>query len=129
DDGDFRKFDRVLCDAPIGLTLQRTAMHESAWERFTFGHPGRGVMDNAFVQHAAQSLKPDGTAVALVSHGFLFRSGADARVRERLIESHFVKAVIGLPAKLRAETAIETALIVFSPGLRSEDVFFIDASA
>jgi type I restriction enzyme M protein len=72
-------------------------------------------------------LAPKGIAVAVASHAFLFRAGGDARIREGLIESGYIKAVIGLPGKLRAETGIETALILFErdalPG-----VLFIDAA-
>src|SRR5262249_9682455 len=98
---ELQKFDCVVCDAPIGLTLPRGALTDLAWRRFAYGHPGQGAMDNAFVQHAVQSMKAGGVAVTLVSHGFLFRAGADARVRESLVEAGLVRAVIGLPAKLR----------------------------
>jgi type I restriction-modification system DNA methylase subunit len=123
-----QKFDCVVCDAPIGMTLPRGVVNDSAWRRFAFGHPGRGAMDNAFVQHAVQSLKPGGTAVAVVSHGFLFRAGVDARVRESLVEAGLVSAVVGLPPKLRSETAIETALVVFKSSAEHKDILFLDMS-
>jgi len=127
ENGELTKFDCVLCDAPIGM-LPSSPRYESMWHQFPFGQPGRGPMDNAFVQRALQSMKSTGRAVALVSHGFLFRSGADARIREALLEAGYVNSVIGLPAKLRTESAIETALIVFGPKTTAKEVLFVDAS-
>jgi type I restriction enzyme M protein len=72
-------------------------------------------------------MKPEGRAVVLLSHGFLFRGGSDARVRENLVRGGLVQAVIGLPAKLKSGTAIETALIVFGKNT-TDEIVFIDAS-
>ena len=127
-DSGLRAFDRVLCDAPIGLSLRDTQFGATdPYQRFIFSVPGRGHADNAFVQHALASMKPDGRAILLVSHGFLFRSGSDARVREGLLYSNLVQSVIGLPAKLLPMTAIETALLVLGKNVTGK-IAVVDAS-
>jgi type I restriction enzyme M protein len=123
-----KRFDRVMCDMPFGLQLRGDDLeHHDLYGRFRFGKSSRVSGESAFVQLALSSLAPKGIALAVVSHAFLFRAGGDARIREGLIESGYIKAVIGLPGKLRAETGIETALILFEkdalPG-----VLFIDAA-
>jgi type I restriction enzyme M protein len=123
--GEILHFDRVLCDPPFGTHFgDQHFVHD--FSRFPFGKSGS--REGAFVQLAFSSLKPKGTAVILVSHGFLFRSGADARIREGLAKRGDVRAVIGLPKRVRAETMIETALVVLQKDLHTHGVFFIDAS-
>jgi type I restriction-modification system DNA methylase subunit len=129
DNQHLHKFDRVVCDAPIGMSLRDPHLGTAdPYHRFVFSQPGRGLADNAFVQHALASMSPDGRAVLLVSHGLLFRSGAEARVREGLINSGLVQAVIGLPPKLRPMTAIETALIILGRNATGK-ITLVDASA
>jgi type I restriction-modification system DNA methylase subunit len=47
-----------------------------------------------------------------------------------MIHSGCIQAVIGLPAKLRAESAIETVLVVFgAETLAPHNILFIDAAS
>jgi type I restriction enzyme M protein len=128
DDGRISKFDRVLCDLPIGASIgDAESIAYDRLDRFIFGFPGRGHAENAFIQHVIASMKVDGCAVVLLSHGFLFRGGADERVRAGLIAAGLVRAVVGLPAKLKPGTALETALMVLGKN-DSRQTLFIDAS-
>lgn len=123
-----RQFDCVLCDPPLGLTLYDPDLaFRDTYDRFIYSAPGRGPAEAAFVQHAVASMRPAGKAVLLVSHGFLFRLGNDARVREGLVRSGKVHAIIGLPGKLRSSTAIESALVVLGKNPTGE-IIVIDAS-
>jgi type I restriction enzyme M protein len=123
--GDLEQFDRVFCDSPIGMPFRDRDFSQSQIQ-FTFGKPGS--LEGAFMQLVTSSLKSDGKAVVVVSHGFLFRSGADARVRKALIESGKIQTVIGLPRRTRPNTVIETALILLQHSSSPQGVSFIDAS-
>jgi type I restriction enzyme M protein len=65
----------------------------------------------------------------------LFRSGAEGRIRQQLIEENLLDAVVGLPANLFTTTGIPVAILIFDRsreegGARADrrDVLFIDAS-
>ena len=71
----------------------------------------------------------------IVPHGVLFRSRAEGRIRQALIEENLLDAVVGLPANLFSTTGIPVAVLVFDrsreQGGENEarrDVLFIDAS-
>jgi type I restriction enzyme M protein len=123
-----KQFDRVTCDMPMGQNVRGEELEHKYLYRYSeVWKASRISSESAFIQFVIASMKDSGIAVALVSHSFLFRSGIDSRIREGIVESGYVKAVVGLPPKLRAQTAVEIALIVLERhGLPS--VLFIDAS-
>jgi type I restriction-modification system DNA methylase subunit len=120
--GEIKHFDRVMGDVPLGGEIRG----EELGHHFRIWRPGKISIESAFIQYVMEGLKSDGIGIVLVSHSFLFRSGIDARVREMLIEPGYLNAVIGLPARLRAGTTVETALIVLRKQTSSK-VFLVDA--
>lgn len=62
--------------------------------------------------------------------GVLFRGAAEGKIREKLLRSGNIYAVIGLPANLFYNTSIPTCIIVLKKqrDLLERDVLFIDAS-
>ena len=64
----------------------------------------------------------------VLPHGVLFRGGAEGKIREKLLRSGKIYAVIGLPANLFYNTSIPTCIIVLKKHRDGRDVLFIDAS-
>ena len=64
----------------------------------------------------------------VLPHGVLFRGAADGKIREKLLRSGNIYAVIGLPANLFYNTSIPTCIIVLKKHRDGRDVLFIDAS-
>lgn len=97
------------------------------------GIPPTGNGDYAWVQHMVASMKPGTGQVGVVMpHGVLFRGGAEARIREALLTSDRLDAVIGLPANLFYSTSIPACVLLFratKPVARRLHVPFIDGSA
>lgn len=60
--------------------------------------------------------------------GFTFRGAAEGKIREKLLRSGNIYAVIGLPANLFYNTSIPTCIIVLKKHRDGRDVLFIDAS-
>ena len=60
--------------------------------------------------------------------GVLFRGAAEGKIREKLLRSGNIYAVIGLPANLFYNTSIPTCIIVLKKHRDGRDVLFIDAS-
>ena len=56
--------------------------------------------DYAFLLHGLYHLKNNGTMAIVLPHGVLFRGAAEGKIREKLLRSGNIYAVIGLPANL-----------------------------
>ena len=84
--------------------------------------------DYAFLLHGLYHLKSNGTMAIVLPHGVLFRGAAEGKIREKLLRSGNIYAVIGLPANLFYNTAIPTCIIVLKKHRDGRDVLFIDAS-
>lgn len=48
----------------------------------------------------------------VLPHGVLFRGAAEGKIREKLLRSGNIYAVIGLPANLFYNTSIPTCIVV-----------------
>ena len=84
--------------------------------------------DYAFLLHGLYHLKNIGTMAIVLPHGVLFRGAAEGKIREKLLRSGNIYAVIGLPANLFYNTSIPTCIIVLKKHRDGRDVLFIDAS-
>jgi len=131
------RFDVVVANPPFSLDKW---WDESAgadpYKRFTPHMPPKSRGDYAFILHMLAIARPTVGRMAVVApHGVLFRSGAEGRIREKLIRDNLLDAVVGLPAQLFPTTGIPVCIMVFDKsreagGLRSHerDILFIDAS-
>ncbi len=131
-DGHITKFDVVVANPPFSLT-NWGADTWAADPRATTGVPPAKNGDFAWIQHMVHSMKPGTGRVGVVMpHGVLFRGGAEAKIREALIKSDTLDAVIGLPGNLFYSTSIPACLLIFratKPEKRRGHVLFIDGSA
>lgn len=120
--------DLVLVDPPLG---QKNWADANVYmdDRWTYGAPSPRSADLAWVQLAIQCLAENGRALVLTSAFAVSRSGADERIRQAMLRSGVVEAVIGLPGRLRANTSIPLALWVLRPPLpTATSVLLVDAS-
>ena len=85
--------------------------------------------DLAFVMHALSWLATNGTAAIVSFPGVLYRSGAEQKIRQYLIDNNFVDAVIQLPPDLFFGTTIATCILVLKKNKKDNKTLFIDASA
>ncbi len=130
-DGRLATFDRVVSYPPFSLSPWHHGEADGdPFGRFNYGIPPKSSGDYAFIQHILASTSPQGMAAVLVTHGALFRGGSAGRIRQAIVESDFVEAVIGLPAGLLYGTSIPVAILVLNrnkPKGRTEKVLFVDA--
>lgn len=85
--------------------------------------------DSLWIQHSIYHLNQDGRAIMLMPQGWLFRGGYDAELRNYLLESDLIEAVIGLPPGLLKSTMIPSVLLIFKKNKTNKNiVHFIDAS-
>ena len=70
----------------------------------------------------------DGVMAIILPHGVLFRGGAEAKIRRKLLDDGHIDTVIGLPANLFYSTGIPVCIIVLKKCKKPDDVLFINAS-
>jgi N-6 DNA Methylase len=64
----------------------------------------------------------------ILPHGVLFRGGAEAKIRRKLLDDGNIDTVIGLPANLFYSTGIPVCILVLKKCKKPDDVLFINAS-
>lgn len=130
--GAVRTFDAVIANPPFSLT-NWGADRWPADPRAFCGVPPAQNGDYAFIQHMVSSMNAGTGRVGVVmSHGALFRGGAEGRIRQCLIEKDLLEAVVGLPPNLFYSTTIPACLLIFRDHKQAErknQVLFVDGSA
>jgi type I restriction enzyme M protein len=94
--------------------------------------PPKNNGDYAWVQHMLASMKPESGRVGVVMpHGVLFRGGAEGKIRQHLLESDLLDAIIGLGPNLFYGTTIPACLLIFratKDKTRKKHVLFVDGA-
>ena len=92
-----------------------------------YGLAPKSAADFAFLLHGFHYLKKDGVMAIILPHGVLFRSGAEAKIRRKLLDDGHIDTVIGLPANLFYSTGIPVCILVLKKCKKPDDVLFINA--
>lgn len=122
------KFDAVVANPPFSY---RWEPKETLADDVRFKNHGlapKSAADFAFLLHGLHFLKEDGVMAIILPHGVLFRSGAEARIRTKLLKDGHIDTVIGLPANLFFSTGIPVCILVLKKCKKPDDVLFINAS-
>jgi type I restriction enzyme M protein len=129
ENGQIRKFDRVLANPPFSQDYSRANLKFT--NRFREFCPEKGKKaDLMFVQHMIASLKPDGHMATIMPHGVLFRGGKEKLIREILIEDDLIEAIVSLPPGLFYGTGIPACVLVVNknkPDELRDKILFINA--
>ena len=129
--GALQTFNVVLANPPYSIkTLDRNFFSNDSFGRNIWGVPPQGRADYAFLQHIAKSLdKQNGRAAILFPHGVLFRK-EEKLLREKLVNSGILEAVIGLGAGLFYNSPMEAVVIILRNGrqsIKQSKVLFVNA--
>lgn len=84
--------------------------------------------DFAFIMHSLFYLSETGTAAIVCFPGIMYRGGAEAKIREYLIDNNYIDCVILLPSNLFFGTSISACIMVLKKNKQDNKVLFIDAS-
>ena len=127
--GEETDFNMVLMNPPYSAKWSAAAgfLQDERFSDYGVLAP-KSKADYAFLLHGLYHLKSNGTMAIVLPHGVLFRGAAEGKIREKLLRSGNIYAVIGLPANLFYNTSIPTCIIVLKKHREGRDVLFIDAS-
>lgn len=122
------RFDAVVANPPFSY---RWEPNEALSEDMRFRSHGlapKSAADFAFLLHGFHYLKDDGVMAIILPHGVLFRGGAEARIRTKLLKDGHIDTVIGLPPNLFYSTGIPVCILVLKKCKQPDDVLFINAA-
>lgn len=122
------EFDAIVANPPFSL---RWEPNDTLSEDFRFKSHGlapKSAADFAFLLHGFHFLGKEGTMAIILPHGVLFRSGAEERIRTKLLKDNHIDTVIGLPSNLFYSTGIPVCILVLKKCKKQDDVLFINAA-
>jgi type I restriction enzyme M protein len=123
------QFDVSVAIPPFGGIKAEQEIANIHWDRYRVADTLNGSSRNgeiALIEHTLSQTT--GRAIFVISHGLLFRSSTDRIIREQLLASKQIEAVITLPGNLFIQSVIPTAILVLNNQRTFNDVLFIDAS-
>jgi len=123
-----KPFDVIFANPPYSISKwDQSRWSQDPYGRNVLGTPPKGRADYAFIQHILMSLSDKGRAAILLPHGVLFRDG-ESEIREKLIESDKLEAIIGLGPDLFYNSSMESCIMILRQHKKKKGQFlFIDA--
>jgi type I restriction enzyme M protein len=122
------RFDAAVANPPFSYRWEPTEALSDDVRFKNYGLAPKSAADFAFLLHGFHYLKEDGVMAIILPHGVLFRGGAEARIRTKLLKDGHIDTVIGLPANLFYSTGIPVCILVLKKCKKPDDVLFINAT-
>lgn len=132
DNSVLERFDYIVANPPFSMKNWTDGIAGKEYGRFEgYGDtPPEKNGDYAWLMHILKTLKSNGKAAVILPHGVLFRGNAEATIRKTIIQKHWIKGIIGLPANLFYGTGIAACILVIDKegAANRQGIFMIDAS-
>lgn len=96
------RFDYIVANPPFSMKNWTDGIAGKEYGRFEgYGDmPPEKNGDYAWLMHILKTLKSNGKAAVILPHGVLSRPNAETTIRKTIIQKHWIKGIIGLPANL-----------------------------
>jgi type I restriction enzyme M protein len=119
-------FDVILANPPFKGSLDEGDVHTSLTQKVK-----TKKTELLFLVLILRMLKQGGRSATIVPDGVLFGSSkAHVALRRLLVEENQLEAIISLPSGVfRPYAGVSTAIVVFSRGGKTDNVFFYDVQA
>ena len=111
--GRLKTFDCVLANPPFGLEKWGAGQFESdKYGRNFWGSPTDSSADFAWLQHMIKSMnRQTGRCAVVLPQGVLFHSGKEGAMREQLVRSDMLEAVITLASGVFYSTGVSACIL------------------
>lgn len=111
-----KTFNCVIANPPFSLeSWGAEAFATDRYGRNIWGCPSDSNGDFAWLQHMIKSMDPDnGRCAVVLPQGVLFRSDKDGKIREEIIKSDKVEAVITLAEAIFYSTPVSATIILLN---------------
>jgi len=130
--GDDKPFDAIVSNPPYSVKWigadDPTLINDDRFAPAGVLAP-KSKADFAFVLHALSYLSAKGRAAIVCFPGIFYRGGAEAKIRQYLVDNNYVETVISLAPNLFFGTTIAVNILVLSKHKTDTTTQFIDASA
>jgi type I restriction enzyme M protein len=131
--GEIAKFDCVIANPPFSLEQWGSVDWASdKYNRNIWGTPSDSCGDYAWIQHMVQSMSQGkGRMAVVMPQGVLFRGNEEGRIREKLVKSDLIEAVVTLGDKLFYGTGLSPCFLVLrkvKPAEHSARILMIDGT-
>jgi len=131
--GELAKFDCVIANPPFSLDKWgSTEWSSDKYGRNIWGTPPDSCGDYAWIQHMIASMKPGtGRMAVVMPQGVLFRGHEESKIREKLIKSDRIEAVVTLGDKLFYGTGLSPCFLILrnvKPQDHSARILMVDAT-
>ena len=130
--GDDKPFDAIVSNPPYSVKWKGsddpTLINDDRFAPAGVLAP-KSKADFAFVLHALSYLSSKGRAAIVCFPGIFYRSGAEQKIRQYLVDNNYVETVISLAPNLFYGTTIAVNILVLSKHKTDTNTQFIDASA
>ena len=128
---DAKKFDAIVSNPPYSVKWigsdDPTLINDDRFAPAGILAP-KSKADFAFVLHALSYLSSKGRAAIVCFPGIFYRGGAEARIRQYLVDNGNIETIISLAPNLFYGTSIAVTILVLSKKMHDK-IQFIDASA
>lgn len=129
--GDDKPFDAIVSNPPYSVNWigsdDPTLINDERFAPAGVLAP-KSKADFAFVLHALSYLSPKGRAAIVCFPGIFYRSGAEQKIRQYLVDNNYVETIISLAPNLFYGTSIAVTILVLSKHKTDTKTQFIDAS-
>lgn len=132
--GKLNTFNCILANPPFGQEKWGADSFETdKYGRNIWGTPSDSNADFAWLQHMIKSMKPMDSKIAVIlPQGVLFHSGKAGYIREQLIKSDLIEAVVTLASGVFYGTGVSACILFLNNNKQPEHkgkVCLIDASS
>ena len=129
--GDDKPFDAIVSNPPYSIKWvgsdDPTLINDDRFAPAGVLAP-KSKADFAFILHTLHYLTAKGRAAIVTFPGIFYRGGAEAKIRQYLIDNNFVESIIALAPNLFFGTSIAVNILVLSKSKHDNQTQFIDAS-
>lgn len=131
--GEVAKFDCVIANPPFSLEKWGSVeWSNDKYGRNIWGTPSDSCGDYAWIQHMIKSMATGtGRMAVVMPQGVLFRGNEEGRIREKLVKSDMVEAVVTLGDKLFYGTGLSPCFLILrklKPDDHSARVLMVDGT-